>query len=245
MSKPAVDGKFVVRPLAPGPGLRYTVPYMHGPIGICYQRTLKPQPTQWADMWNPALAGKITMLDGPSDVLGVSLLMLGHSFNSGDPEQLRAAQQKAVQQKPFVRAYLNAEVRDQLVAGDVWAGQVWSVTAAQAIAAAPNKLNYVLPAEGFPRYADTVAILRESSRQEAAHQFLNYLLRGQVAADIVATTRTSTANARAYALLPESAKQNPVLYPPAAELARGEWFTPQTPAAQRLRDRLWTEIKSA
>jgi spermidine/putrescine transport system substrate-binding protein len=185
------------------------------------------------------------MLDGPSDVLGIGLIRAGFSFNSGDPEELRKAQKLAIEQKPLVRAYLNAEVRDQLVAGDVWAAQVWSVTAAQAIAAAPNKLNYLLPAEGFPRYADTVAILRESPRAEAAHRFLNYLLRGDVAAEIVRVTRTSTANARAYALLPEATKQSSVLYPPSSELARGEWFTPQSAASQRLRDRLWTEIKSA
>jgi hypothetical protein len=36
-----------------------------------------------------------------------------------------------------------------------------------------------------------------------------------------------------------------VLYPSAETLARGEWFEPQSAASQRLRDRLWTEIKSA
>ena len=113
------------------------------------------------------------------------------------------------------------------------------------IAAAPNKLAYVLPAEGFPRYADTVAILRESSRTEAAHAFLNFLLRGEVAAEIVRTTRTATVNTRAYALLADEEKNNPVLYPPPSDLERGEWFTAQSAASQRLRDRLWTEVKSA
>ena len=46
-------------------------------------------------------------------------------------------------------------------------------------------------------------------------------------------------------LLPAALRENPVLYPPADVLARGEWFEPQTAASQKLRDRLWTEIKSA
>ncbi|MBL8291207.1 MAG: hypothetical protein JNN08_05200 [Bryobacterales bacterium] len=33
--------------------------------------------------------------------------------------------------------------------------------------------------------------------------------------------------------------------PDAATLQRGEWFAPLPSAAQRLRDRLWTEVKSA
>src|SRR5262249_26043995 len=82
-------------------------------------------------------------------------------------------------QKPLLRAYLNAEVRDQLVSGDVLAAQLWSTTAQQAIDAAPN-LAFVYPAEGFPFYCDCAVILRESSRSRLAHQFLDYLLRPKV-----------------------------------------------------------------
>jgi len=35
-----------------------------------------------------------------------------------------------------------------------------------------------------------------------------------------------------------------MLFPSAEILARGEWFAPQSSASQRLRDRLWTEIKT-
>lgn len=226
------------------PELRWSVPYMHGTTGIAYQKGVL-MVRRWSDLWNPALAGKITMQDDPAEVFGACLAMLGYSINSGDPVQLKQAQARALEQKQLVRAYLNAEVRDQLVAGDVMAGQAWAVTAAQAIAAAPARLGYALPEEGFPRYADTVAILRESTRVEAAHRFLAYLLRGQVAAKIVETTQTATPNLRALELLPESVRMDAVLYPAKEVLARGEWFLPQPAAAQRLRDLLWTEIKSA
>jgi len=70
-------------------------------------------------------------------------------------------------------------------------------------------------------------------------------LRPQVAAAIVASTRTATANRAALALAPESVRNSATLYPPPEILRRGEWFEPLPAAAQRLRDRLWTEIKSA
>jgi spermidine/putrescine transport system substrate-binding protein len=177
-------------------------------------------------------------------VFAACLKTLGYSLNSADPGELKAAEQRALAQKPLVRAYLNAEVRDQLVSGDVAAAQAWAVTAAQAIAAAPDKLAFSFPTEGFPRYADNVAILRESSRLEAAHRFIDYLLRPQVAAAIVATTRTASCNGAAQGLLPTALRSDSVLFPPAEILARGEWFAPQSAASQRLRDRLWTEIKT-
>ena len=183
------------------------------------------------------------MLDDPLEVFAACLKKIGDSLNTGDAEQLRAAEQQALAQKKLLRAYLNAEVRDQLIAGDVAAAQAWAVTAGQAIAAAPDRLAYALPVEGFARYADTAAILRESSRTELAHAFINYLLRPEVAAKIVQATQTATANAEILRLLP-SVRENRVLYPPAEVLARAEWFEPQTVASQKLRDRLWTEIKS-
>ncbi len=227
------------------PGLQWSVPYMHGATGILYQKSLRAAPVSWADLWKEDLRGKITMLDDETEVLGASLKKLGYSLNSGNPAELGAARDQAIRQKSLLRAYLNAEVRDQVVAGDVWAAQAWTVTAGQAIAAAPDRLAFAYPSEGFPRFADNIAILRESRRTEAAHQWIDYLLRPRVAAAIVIATRTATANAAAQELLPDSIRRDPVLYPSPEILARAEWFEPQPPASQKLRDRIWTEIKGS
>ena len=226
------------------PQLQWCVPYMWGATGIVYNRTLSPPPAAWADLWSERLRGRLTMLDDPAEVLGACLKKLGCSLNSTDPGELARAQREAVAQKRLLRAYLNAEVRDQLVAGDVLAAQLWATTAQQAIDAS-DKLAFAYPAEGFPLYADNAVILRESRRQELAHRFIDYLLRPEVAAEAVEATKTATANAGARALLPESLRANPTLFPPPEVLARGEWFRPLPASAQRLRDRLWTEIKAA
>lgn len=227
------------------PQLQWSVPYMQGTTGIVYRRGIVPEPTAWADLWDERLRGKLTMLDDPPEVLGSCLKKLGYSLNSSDPAQLERAQKEAIAQKRLLRAYLNAEVRDQLIAGDVAVAQAWAVTGGQAIAAAPDKLAFTFPTEGFPRYADNIAILRESRRVDLAHRFIDYLLRPEIAASIVQATQTATANAAAQKLLPATVRENPVLYPSPDVLARAEWFEPQSSAAQRLRDRLWTEIKSA
>jgi spermidine/putrescine transport system substrate-binding protein len=226
------------------PALRWSVPYMWGATGIAYNRSVMPPPSSWADLWRPDLAGRMTMLDDPFEVLGACLKKLGFSLNATGERELRLAAREAVAQKPLLRAYLNAEVRDQLVAGDVLVAQLWATTAQQAMDASP-RIGFAYPREGFGLYADTAVILRESRRKRLAHDFLNYLLRPRVAAAIVRATRTATANGGALGLLDASVRSNTTLYPPAEVLARGEWFRPMPAAAQRLRDRLWTEIKSA
>lgn len=226
------------------PNLKYCVPYMWGATGIAYNRSVTPAPAAWADLWDARLKGRMTMLDDPEEVLGACLLKLGLSYNSTDDASLRRAEHEAIAQKPLLRAYLNAEFRDQLVAGDVLVAHSWATTAQQAIDAAPQ-LAFAYPREGFPLYGDNAVVLRESGRAELAHTFINYLLRAPVAAAIVETSRTATANGAAQALLPEVLRRNTTLFPTADTLERGQWIGTMPAATQKLRDRLWTEIKAA
>jgi spermidine/putrescine transport system substrate-binding protein len=224
--------------------LEWNVPYMWSGTGIAYNRSLQPAPARWADLWDPRLKGRLTMCDDPEDMLGACLKKLRLSFSATDPGELLRAEKEAIAQKPLVRAYLNAEARDQLVAGDVLVAQMWSTTTQQAIDVTPS-LAFAYPEEGFPFYCDCAVILRESERTELAHKFLNYLLRPNVSAAIVEYTKTATANGAAVALLPEATRNSATLYPPPDIFERGEWPRTLPREAQRLRDRIWTEIKSA
>jgi spermidine/putrescine transport system substrate-binding protein len=226
------------------PGLAFCVPYMHSVTGILYAKSVTRTPLAWADLWTDSYSRRVTMLDDPAEVLGACLKRLGHSVNSGNDGELKAARDLAVQQKPLLRAYLNEEVRDQVVAGDVLVAQMWGQVAQVAIDNAPN-LAFSFPAEGFALYADNSVILRESKHQDLAYSFLDYLLRPEVAAKIAVEMRTATANAAARAILPAAQRDNTVLYPTAEVLARGEWFKALPGPVQRLRDRYWTEIKSS
>ena len=226
------------------PNLQWGVPYLYNATGIIYNRTVSPAPAAWADLWNERLKGRLTMLDDPIDMIGACLKKLRLPFSSTDPGELRRAEQEAIAQKHLLRAYLNAEVRDQLVAGDVLVAQAWEVTAQQAVEASPN-LAFVYPAEGFPFWIDNAVVLRESGRDRLAHRFIDYLLRADVAMGIAGYTKTGTPNAAGQALLPPAIRDNPTIYPTEAIFARGEWPGTLPADAQKLLDRIWTEIKSA
>ncbi len=226
------------------PSLAHCIPYMWNGTGIVYNRRIEPAPTRWSDLWSPRWQNRVTMLDDPEDVLGACLKKLHLPFDSTDPADLARAKQEAVAQKPKIRAYLNAEVRDQLVSGDVLAAQAWSTTAQQAIGATKD-LAFVYPEEGFPLYADNAVILRESTRAELAQEFLDYLLRPEVAAANARGAETATANEAARMLLPMEMRESATLYPDAATRQRAIWPKALPGPAMRLRDRIWTEIKAA
>jgi spermidine/putrescine transport system substrate-binding protein len=226
------------------PGLTWCIPYMHSATGIIYSDSVRRKPDSWADLWTDSYSRRLTMLDDPAEVFAACLKRLGFSINSGDESELQKARDLAMRQKPLLRAYLNEEVRDQVVAGDVLVAQMWAQVAQVAISSNPG-LSFSFPREGFALYADNMSILRESKHQDLAYQFLDYLLEPHTAATIASEVHAATANAGARALLPETERANPVLYPSVEILRRGEWFRALPVKAQRLRDRYWTEIKSA
>ena len=229
------------------PELQWGVPYMWNGTGIAYSQSLQPAPRAWSDLWSDRLRGRLTMLDDPEDVIGVCLLKAGLPFGANDAGALKRARVEAIAEKRYVRAYLNAEVRDQLVAGDVLAAQIWSTTAKQALNAqqASRPLAFAYPVEGFPLYCDNAVILAESRRRETAHRFLDFLLRPEIAAANATVGETATCNEAGRMMLPAGERDSVVLYGTPEILKRGTWPTAPPPDAQRIRDRIWTEIKSA
>ena len=156
------------------------------------------------------------MLDDPEDMLGACLKKLGLPFSATDPAELRRAEQEAIAQKPLLRAYLNAEVRDQLVAGDVLAAQLWSTTAQQAIDAAPQ-LAFAYPAEGFPFYCDCAVILRESRRASTGAPVPGLSAARRVAAGVAPTPDRHRQRRRPGAAAGGDPQQS-ALYPAARDL---------------------------
>ncbi len=227
------------------PSLEWCVPYMWTTAGLAYNRVrYHAAPSSWADLWDVRAQGKLTMLDDVDDVFGAALAKLGFAYNSARPEELRRAQREVIAQKKLVRAYLSTEARDQMVAGDVLIAQTFATTAQLAIDG-NRDLVYVLPREPFPVYCDCAVILHESQRGELAHLFLDFILRPDVSAAIARAIRTATPNRKAFESFPESERLNGTLYPADAILDRAEWPLPLPPEIVRLRDRLWTEAKSA
>jgi spermidine/putrescine transport system substrate-binding protein len=213
------------------PGNVHGIPWQWGLTGIAYRRDLVEAPSSWRVFveGDPKASGRLTMLDDAREVLGAMLRLRGRSLNSSDPAALAAARADAI---------VSAAVKGQLVTGDVWMAQLWNGDARQAQAEEPN-LAFVVPEEGSTIFADYMVLLAGAPHPRAAHAFLDYVLRPDVAAGISEATGYGTPCEKALPLL-----ANPVPYPSAAELARLE-YPEDLGAATALWDRIWTEVKAA
>ena len=219
------------------PGNTHSVPYLWGMTGVAWRtdRVTEP-PTSWATFQDPRWEGKMTLLDDTRDVIGAFLRLNGFSVNSIVASELEAAKRDAIEARRYIRAFVSAPVKGQLISGDVWIAQLWDGDTRQAAAEEPA-IEFAIPGEGSAIYADAMVIPKSAPHIRAAHAFIDYVLRPEVSAAISDATGYGTANASARL-------QNPRPYPTAEELARLE-FARDLGEGTRLWDRIWTEIKSA
>jgi spermidine/putrescine transport system substrate-binding protein len=218
------------------PGNRYTVPWQWGTTGIAY-RTDKVSlaPESWAVFHDRSLAQRMTMMDDRREVIGAFLRYRGHSLNSVDPAEVSQAKADAIQAKQSLRGYKSAAAKADLIAGDVWVAQLWNGDTTQARTQQPN-LGYVIPREGCTIWSDSLAILRSAPHKRAAHEFMNYILRPEVAAAISNFTGYGSPNAKAEVAVP-------VPYPSPDELGRLE-YQEDLGENSRLWEEAWAEIRS-
>jgi spermidine/putrescine-binding protein len=219
------------------PGNAHSVPYLWGTTGIAWRTDrLEAPPDTWSTFHDSRWDGKMTLLDDSRDVIAAFLKLNGFSLNSTVPAELAVAKRDAIEAGRHIRAYVSAPVKGQLIAGDVWIAQLWDGDTRQATAEDPA-IAFALPREGSAIYADAMAIPLSAPHKRAAHAFLDYMLRPEVAAAIADATGYGTANAAAK-------PRDPKPYPSSEELARLE-FARDLGDGTRLWDRIWTEIKSA
>jgi len=87
------------------PENKYSIPYCWGTVGILYNKTMVTEPVDsWGILWDETYSGNILMQDSVRDAFAVALRYLGYSLNSTDLDELNAAKNLLIEQKPLIQA---------------------------------------------------------------------------------------------------------------------------------------------
>lgn len=220
------------------PDNKFAVPWQWGTTGIAYRADkVTPAPDSWGIFLDPRFKGKMTQMDDLRDVVGSWLKYRGKSLNATEKADLETAKTDALASKALLKAYVSAPVKGQLVAGDVWIAQLWNGDTAQAKVENEN-IAYVLPKEGAGIWTDSLVIPKSAPNKRAAHEFMNFILRPDIAASISNFTGYGSPNQAATAKI-----EHPVPLPTDEERKRLE-YQKDLGKATELWDQIWTEIKS-
>jgi spermidine/putrescine transport system substrate-binding protein len=159
-------------------GNNFSVPYTWGTTGICYRSDkVKTPPTSWNDILKPSAEnkGKITMLSTERWLLLPALKSLGYSINTTNPDELAAAKDLTIAQKPDLLAYDDTTFYSRLVSGEANMVEAWDGWCNYGITDNKN-IKFVVPKEGSDLWSDTMVVLKSSKNKEASMAFINYIL---------------------------------------------------------------------
>lgn len=164
-------------------GNKYSLPYFWGTVGIAYNPNIYEQlgiekPTQYKDLWNPALVGNVLLLDGAREVVGSSLNSLGYSLNSSNDNELEQAKQNLLNLAPNIKGVVGDEIKMLMANNEAAAAIVWAGDAKVIQSNNPN-IKFITPSEGSNIYLDNIAIPKTSKNVEGAYEFINFLLDNQ------------------------------------------------------------------
>ncbi|OMF32587.1 spermidine/putrescine ABC transporter substrate-binding protein [Paenibacillus sp. FSL H8-0548] len=196
------------------PDNTYSIPYFWGTVGIVYNPELVGELTfsSWDDLWDESLRNQILLLDGAREVMGMGLNSLQYSLNDTDEAHLQEAKAKLLQMTPNVKAIVGDEIKMLLANEEAAVGLVWSGDASE-IMGENEKLDYVVPEEGSNLWFDNMVIPKTARNIEGAHQFINFMLDPEVAAQNTEYVGYSSPNQAAMALLPEEISGDERFYP--------------------------------
>ena len=210
--------------LAYDPGNRFSVPYTWGTTGLCWRTDLTRQPKSWNNLLRPtaALKGKVTMLATDRWLMLPALKVLGYSINTTNPAQLKRAAALLKETKKSLLAYDDTTFYAKLVSGEAHLVEAWDGWCNYGIAENP-KIKFVIPKEGADLWVDTMVVLSKSKNQEAAHKFLNWVLRPDSGKSVTELVLYKTPNEIAMGRVKKQlAKQYPNLAIPPKKLLKFE-----------------------
>lgn len=233
------------------PGRRYSMPYTWLTLGLAYRKSRMPNPNFVPDSWrwvfdSPQFSQRIALLSESADLIRLSAKYLGHSLNNIPDETLTQIEQMLIRQKPHIKAFHEDDGQDLLVSGEVdivieYCGDIAQIIAEHGDA----DYGWVIPREGTLLNQDCLCIPTGAPHLEDAHAFINYLLDAEAGQKITEEIQYPTPNAAVRERMPESYRNNPVIFPSPEIMAVSEYGAFEGDERSRLYEEIFTRISAA
>lgn len=229
------------------PEEKYSVPYTWGTVVIVYntkyvdEEDVKDQSINL--LWNEKYAGKILMFDNPRDAFALSLIKLGYSLNSTNPDEWQEAAEELRNQKDILQAYVMDQIFDKMISEEAYIAPYYAGDAIVMMEENEDLAAYV-PVEGANMFFDSMCILKTSEHKEEAEKFIDFMCSTEIAVMNAEEVWYAIPQLEAYELLEPEQKDDPMVYPPQEVLDRCEVFVNLPQDIMQLQSKLWISLKT-
>jgi len=238
----------------------YYVPYHWGSTGFMWnvdmvrERLPGQSMESAAVLFDPEILSKladcgVSFLDETTSTLPMALAYLGLDPNATDEDSLMKVQTLLLEVRPYVRYFSNEKFLSDMPNKELCVAMSWSGDYATSSRRAKEagidiELRYTVPVEGGALWVDGLYIPTDAPHVENAYKFINFLLRGDVAAGISQEVEYANANAESWKLMDQEALDNPAIYPDADSWKRMYSIDAADPVKERARTRTLARVKS-
>lgn len=138
-------------------GSIWAAPYRWGTMVIAYREDLFQNlgwtPSDWNDLWREELGDRISLLNQPREVIGLTLKKLGYSFNTKDLTKIPNLKSELFQLHKQVKLYDSINYLQPLIIGDTWLTVGWSTDILPLLKSFPQ-IKAIIPRSGTSLFAD-------------------------------------------------------------------------------------------
>jgi putative spermidine/putrescine transport system substrate-binding protein len=168
-------------------GKVWAAPYRWGTTVIAYNRdkfkSLDWTPSDWSDLWRAELHSRISLLNQPREVIGLTLKKLGQSYNTENLDIPELEKQLAALHQQ-VKFYSSDTYLQPLILGDTWLAVGWS-TDVLPVMQRYQQIAAIIPQSGTALWADLwVRPANNRSRTSLGEQWIDFCWQTQIAEQI-------------------------------------------------------------
>ncbi|VXD24980.1 Periplasmic polyamine-binding protein of ABC transporter [Planktothrix serta PCC 8927] len=232
-------------------GKIWAAPYRSGSTVIIYRvdkfKALGWTPEDWSDLWRPELRHRISLPNQAREVIGLTLKKLGYSYNTADLSKVKNLEAELLKLHQNVRLYDSNSYLKPLILGDTWLAVGWSTDIPPEVQY-QNELAAVVPKSGTALWLDLwvkPAGVQASPTATLADNWIDFCWSPQVATQLSLLTGTTSPiilgmNPQE---LPQSLRENPLLFPKASILENSDFLQPLSANSIKQYQQLWEKIR--
>lgn len=211
----------------------WAAPYNWGSTLIAYRSDkfaeLGWEPRDWEDLWRDELRDRLSLLDRPREVVGLTLKKLGASYNTADLDTVPNLASELQALHAQTKFYSSRDYLQPLILGHTWAAVGWSSDILPLVARY-NNIEAIVPSSGTALWTDNwvVPAVKTEALGELERAWMSFYWQPESARLISRFGNGSSP--MLYAIAPEdipAAIQNdPLRFPDKALLDRCEFLLP-------------------
>jgi putative spermidine/putrescine transport system substrate-binding protein len=234
-------------------GAIWGAPYRWGTTAIAYRSDKIEDwgwtPTDWSDLWREECTGRISLLDDPREVIGLTLKKLGRSYNTKNLSEVANLKTELQALNQQAKLYSSDRYLEPLIIGDTWVAVGWSTDFLSLKTRYPN-IKVTVPRSGTALWNDLWVQPKQKTQPEQQNsanlkQWIDFCWETNSAIEIsLFTDATSPIIVKIDRnQLPTDIRNNSLLLPESAILDQCEFLNPLPPESLKQYQDLWKEIR--